>query len=175
MRSPWRLYSIIAIALMIMGCGFHLRGSVEMPRWLNNVAIIVEQAHPELAPLLKSQLQAYTIHVNDNDDRATYWLIIERDRFQQNIAGISSSTTPRQYQLVYTVWFKLQRAKNMEPTPSNQIMVTRQATINSDRILGSTNEEDQLKSEMRRDAVIQLLNRLSRQSKPPRPINVKQP
>ncbi len=154
----------LILTILISGCGFHLRGMVDVPQWLNNVAIIVQQAHRDLAPLLQNQLQAYNLYVNPDPNVANYWLIIENDNIQQNITSISSSTTPRQYQLIYTVRFKLQRAKGQDIMPSNQIMVTRQVTINSDRILGSNEEEELLKSEMRRDAVIQIINRISRSS-----------
>ena len=150
------------LLMLISGCGFHLRGMVDVPVWLNNVAIIVQQGHRDLAPLLKDQLQAYKVHVNADPSTAAYWLIIEYDSTQQQITGISSSTTPRQYQLIYTLRFKLQRAKGKEITPSNQITVTRQVTINGDRILGSNDEEGLLKAEMRRDAAIQIINRINR-------------
>lgn len=146
---------------LLTSCGFHLRGMVEMPQWLNNISIVMQNAHRELEPLLSAQLQAYGIRVNPDPSTATYWLIIEQDDFQQQITSISSSTTPRQYQLIYTVRFKFQRAKGQEIMPSKQVVVTRQITINSDRILGSTNEEEQSKLEMERDAAIQIIARLS--------------
>ena len=86
---------------------------------------------------------------------------------QQTISSVSSSTTPRQYQLIYTVHFKLQQANGEEVIPTAYIVVTRQITINSNRILGSNDEEEHSKSEMRQDAVIQIINRLSRSMPPP--------
>ena len=157
--------TVLILTLLVNGCGFHLRGMVDIPPWLNNVSIVVQQqAHRDLASLLKNQLESYNVHVNDNPDLATYWLVIEYDTTQQQISGISSSTTPRQYQLIYTVGFKLQRAKADDVMPLSNIVVTRQVTINGDRILGSNEEEALLKDEMRRDAVIQIINRLSRSS-----------
>lgn len=133
-----------------------------MPRWLNHVSIVIQNANRDLEPLLKNQLKAYSITTVDDPAKAVYWLIIEQDNFEQQIASISSSTTPRQYQLIYRVYFKLQRVKGQEIISSNRVIVTRQITLNSDRILGSTNEEEQSKNEMRRDAVIQIIERLSR-------------
>lgn len=154
--------------LLSVSCGFHLRGMVDAPKWLNNVAIIVQQGHRDLAPLLKSQLQTYNIYVNPEPATAKYWLIIVNDSVQEHITSVSSSTTPRQYLLLYTIRFKVQLARSKEIIPSNQIIVTRQITINSDRILGSNDEEELMKSEMRRDATIQILNRISRQMPDPK-------
>lgn len=162
MRHPRKLLSYILITCLLVGCGFHLRGMVDMPKWLDNVAIVVQQGHRDLAPLIKEQLQSYKIYVNPDTTSAQYWLIIEHDDIQQNITSVSSSTTPRQYQLIYNLRFQLTRTNGKVLFPSSQVAVTRQITINSDRILGSTEEEELLKSEMRRDAVMQVINRLSR-------------
>ena len=133
-----------------------------MPRWLNHVAIIVEQGHRDLAPYLVEYLQSYNLTVDNSPTAAQYWLIIEHDNLQQQITSVSSSTTPRQYELTYTVQFKLIKARAQEIIPTSAISVSRQATINSDRILGSNQEESLLVDEMRRDAATQIMNRISR-------------
>ena len=66
--------------LLLVSCGFHLRGFVDMPSGLNDVAIIVESANRDLAPMLQEQLQAYHIRVTKNLEKARYWLIIEQDK-----------------------------------------------------------------------------------------------
>jgi len=151
--------------MLSSGCGFHLRGMMDMPRWLNHVAIIVEQGHRDLAPYLTEYLQSYNLIVDTSPATAQYWLIIERDNFQQQITSVSSSTTPRQYELTYTVQFRLVRAKGQEIIPTSTINVSRQATINSDRILGSNQEESLLLDEMRRDAAVQIMNRISKNAR----------
>ncbi len=149
---------------MLASCGFHLRGMMDMPRWLNHVAVIVEHAHRDLGPYLVDSLQSYNLIVEPSPNRALYWLIIQQDNLQENITSVSSSTTPRQYELIYSVQFKLMQAKGKEIISPTEIRVTRQATINSDRILGSNQEQALLVTEMRRDAAIQIMNRLSIES-----------
>lgn len=162
MKSFGRASSLVWALLLLTGCGFHLRGMIDMPKWLNNVTIVVQNAHRDLEPFLNEQLKAYHINVCPEPATAEYWLVIEQDNFRQQISSISSSTTPRQYQLIYTVHFKLQQAKGKEIRPSSQVVVTRQITLNSNRILGSTNEEDQSKTEMQRDAAMQIIDQLGR-------------
>ncbi len=163
MKSNWQLSSAGCLLLLLLtSCGFHLRGMCNMPRWLNNTSIIVQNANRDLGPLLSDQLKTWNIQVCPDAATASYWLIIEEDHFQQQISSISSSTTPRQYQLIYTVKFKLQQAKGKDIIPDSQVVVSRQITINSDRILGSSNEEEHTKNDLRRDAVNQIIERLSR-------------
>lgn len=155
---------ILPIILLLAGCGFHLRGMIDMPQWLDNVAIISQDANRDLSTQLKNQLQNYKIKVSADPALAKYWLIIQSSSFQRHITSVSSSTTPRQYQLIFTVAFMLQDLQGKEITHSSQIVVTRQITVNSDRILGSDDEESITKDEMIRDAVTQILSRLSRSS-----------
>ncbi|MDI9818857.1 MULTISPECIES: LPS assembly lipoprotein LptE [unclassified Legionella] len=146
--------------VLLASCGFHLRGMGDLPPWLNNIAIIIQNAHRDLDPLLKDRLHAYNISTTDNPSQASYLLIIERDGYQQHITNVSASTAPRQYQLIYEVQFSLHERKGRVILPSSHVFVTRQLTINNDRILGSDSEEILLKNEMRRDAVMQIINRL---------------
>ncbi len=163
-RMPWRLYCCVAMLMILPSCGFHLRGMADMPTWLNDVAIIIQNANRDLGPLLQKQLEAYHILVTSNPSEAHYWLVIEQDGVEQQITSVSSSTTPRQYQLIYNVRFKLQKKHGQDLIPSSRIVVTRQLTINSNRILGSNDEGTILQVEMRRDAAIQILDRIANSS-----------
>ena len=158
-----RIYIPLLLTLFLTACGFHLRGLIDIPKWLTNVAIISNDGSKELASILKSQLEGYKIDVNPDPATANYWLIIDKTNFQQQIVSIGASTNPRQYQLILTIEFMLQTAKGQIIKPLRVVSVSRQLTVNNDRILGSNEEEAVLISEMRKEAVIQIINRLSKQ------------
>jgi LPS-assembly lipoprotein len=149
--------------LGLYGCGFHLRGYVKMPSKLQEVSVITEAVNRDVAPMLEERLAAYHIHVADNPQHAQYWLILEQDKEEQHIVSVSSSTTPRQYQLNYQITFKFQEANGKEIISSKNVSTTRILTVNSNRILGSDFEENTLKHEMRKEAVIQILDRIGHQ------------
>ncbi len=162
---------VVLIALTLTNCGFHLRGLYEVPAWLNKVAIVIQNAHRDLGPLLKDQLESYNISVVPDPAQADYLLIIEYDGIQQQMTGVAASTAPRQYLLIYDVQFSLVKAKGETVIPAKHVAVTRQVTINNNRILGSNAEEALIIYEMRRDAAIQIINRLGRESKKFTPIS----
>lgn len=159
-----RLIALLVISLL-SGCGFKLRGMVDMPFWLNRVAIVVQQGHRDLIPLLKDQFQAYGRQVVSDPTQADYLLIIEKDSSQQQLTSVSASTTPRQYLLIYTVQFSLITRKSTPVISANTVVITRQLTVNNDRILGSDSEGMMIHSEMRREAAMQIINRISRKSR----------
>jgi LPS-assembly lipoprotein len=151
----------LILALCLSACGFHLRGFIEVPTWLNNVSIISKDGNKELVSILKSQLEGYKIKVNPDPALATYWLIINKTKLQQQIISIGASTNPRQYQLTLTIEYMLQERKGPVIKLPKLISVSRQLTVNNDRILGSNGEETVLISEMKQEAVIQIINRLA--------------
>ncbi|MGQ3889516.1 LPS assembly lipoprotein LptE [Legionella sp. CNM-1927-20] len=147
--------------IFLTGCGFKLRGYVEMPTTLNNVAILIRGTHQDLGPMLKDSLQAYKIHVTDNVSQASYLLILERDAIQQQITSVSASTNPRQYLLIYTAQYSLLKSGGEKVITSRTVTSSRQLTVNNNRILGSDSEEVMLYHEMRQDAVRQIIYQLS--------------
>lgn len=157
-----KIFSLMACLLLLSGCGFHLRGVLEIPEWLDNVAVISKEGTNEIASVLKPRLEGYKIRVNPDPSRASYWLIIHRSTYHQKIISIGASTNPRQYQMMLIVEYELQSHQGHVIKEPAAVVVTRQLTVNNDRILGSNDEEMTLLREMRQDAVTQILNKLSR-------------
>ena len=148
------------ILLLCSSCGFHLRGMQYLSPDFNHVALIIQKAEPDLEPLLREQFAAFHRTITADPTHAKYWLIIENDKLNQSIASISSSTTPRQYILTYTLNFKL--TKTGETIISQPIIVSRQLTINSDRILGSNDEEQHIVHEMHQAAIFRLFDQIGK-------------
>lgn len=156
----WRTITLLILVLMA-GCGFKLRGSFDLPPWFNHISLTNLSADKDLVRIVKKQLQGAGVHIVPGDARTAVQLVIIKDNLQQQITGISSSTTPRQYRLIYSAYFSMLKNNKML-IPSTKVVVTRQLTINNDRILGSNFEESTLYHEMRQDAAAQIINRLSR-------------
>ena len=159
----WKLISVISLNLLLLGCGFHLRGMSSATSNLGHVSIINQKVHTDVKQLLTELLRGSSVCVDDNPSLSNYWIILEEDALKQNVISISSSTNARQYQLVYTIKFKLENTtKNSKIEPDEQIVtVTRQVTLNSQRILGSSDEQNTLESEMRQEAVQLLFARIT--------------
>jgi len=147
--------------LTLTACGFQLRGTAFHETGLNNVGIMLEKCSPEWEYLLKELLRTGRVHVVTDPAQVEYWIILRNEYTENNIISISSSTSSRQYELTYHVEFSLQTVKSVPLIEFTSIVVSRPLTINSDRILGSHDEEEQLKHAMRRDAAMQLLYRIS--------------
>lgn len=156
----------LILSFFLSACGFHLRGVSNVPNWLNNIAIISENNDKQFISIIKSRLEGSKIQVNSEPTHAQYWLIINEVNLQQQIISIGASTNPRQYTITLTVVYVLKTRKGQDLTPPSKVNVSRQLTLNNDRILGSKDEESILIGEMKQDAVTQIMYRLSHLQKP---------
>lgn len=157
-----RLVLPLLMLLCLTACGFHLRGMVNAPSWLQNVAILSHDKDQELVSQLRIRLESYKIHVNPDPAMASYWLNIKYVQFEDQVVGIGSSTNSRQYQMILKIGYLLQDKKGQIIQPERMVQVTRQFTENNNRILGSKDEQGILIREMRREAADQIINRLSK-------------
>lgn len=150
------------LTVFLSACGFHLRGMVDIPTWLERVSVIAKGDQKELADLLESQLDGYKIKVIQDPSQAKYWLMLNYSSVKQQIISIGASTNPRQYQLIMETNFSLKTRDGQIIKPARSIFVSRQFTANNDRILGSNDEEATLVNEMRQETITQIINRLSK-------------
>lgn len=157
-----KLISCLLMVCLLSSCGFRLRGTADLPKWLNQVAVISEAGNFELVAALKSRLDSYGIALCDDPVRASFLLIIERSDYQMKIISVGASTNPRQYQMILATSYRLQNHKGQIIKTPSVAIVNRQLTVNNDRILGSSDEENTLLREMRQDTVTQIINKISR-------------
>jgi LPS-assembly lipoprotein len=156
-----RVSAVLILLFLLEACGFKLRGTAEIPKWLNHVALITNDGNQTLFPALIRQLETNDIVISAEPSKAKYWLVLEHTNQSQQISGVAASTSPRQYQLLLSVDFTLKTPKGEIVKGPSHLVVMRQLTVNNDRILGSDGETRLILDEMQRDLALQILNRLS--------------
>lgn len=155
--------TVLALSCMLLfGCGFHLRGATEIPTWLAPIAISNHNVSQSMQRALSHMLSAYQLD-NPSGLKSKNHIVLEDDKLDKEIISVAASTAPRQYQLIYTLHYSLNGSKLK--TKRHTIQVTRQITINNDRILGSDAEEAVTIADMHREASGLLLNQLSHLSR----------
>lgn len=152
---------VLVLSLFLCSCGFKLRGFADIPSWFSQVIVIQKSVDTALAHQVTKLLSTQGIVLVPDIHRAQYLLVLEQDGFQQQMTSVSASTTPRQYQLIYTLHYALLSAQGQTVQPSRIITVRRLLTVNNDRILGSNYEEMTIRHEMLKAASIQLINQIA--------------
>ena len=88
-------------------------------------------------------------------------LKVLEERQEQNILSISAAGSVNEFQLLYRVSYRILDTQMQDLAPQQEITVRRDLTYDDTQTLGKESEVKLLFTDMRSDAVQQMLRRLS--------------
>ncbi len=147
---------VLGVTLALAGCGFALRGTVELPG-LETVRVTGAGAtmREELAVFLREG------GVQVAEGTADAELALTDEQMERRVLSIDPNTgKPREYELAYSVDFQLIDAKGAPLVRRQSVNLVRDFVFDVDAVIGKSREEGVLRKEMRRDAVQQIIRRL---------------
>ncbi len=152
------------LLLSLSACGFHLRGSVQLPPELTEMALRDANPATDILPELRRALKNKNIHINET---APLVLQLKAEQYGKRVLSVDSSGRAQEYGLSYTVRFLLKRKAMQDENDTmwlteQTVTESRDLRFDANAVLGVASEEALLKTEMRRDAVVQILRRLQK-------------
>ena len=139
-------------------------GKVEFPSMLSTLRVMIESSQQQNDPLLvamKNALRTQTdVQLEDTGDAPLLALFGERSESQ--VLSVSSTGKADEYLLKYEVSFRLTGKDGKALAESQTVRVQRDHAFDRLNVLAKEREEQELRREMQRDAVQQILRRLSR-------------
>lgn len=147
------------LSVSIAGCGFHLRGETDLS--FDSVYIDsagTSQFATELRRVFKGNS---AVKLVDAPEQAQVVLKVLEERQEQNILSISAAGSVNEFQLLYRVSYRILDTQMQDLVPQQEITVRRDLTYDDTQTLGKESEVKLLFTEMRSDAVQQMLRRLS--------------
>jgi LPS-assembly lipoprotein len=155
---------VLAVALLLSGCGFQLRGSYTLP--FDTLYIALPKTN-ELHAMLRRSIEASTrTRLVDSAKGAQVILTITGDQQAKNILSLNTSGRVREFQLVRTVSFRLHDPAGRDWLPASQFAIRRDISFNDAEVLAKESEEVLLWRDMQNDLAQQLLRRLSAANPP---------
>jgi LPS-assembly lipoprotein len=147
---------IIGLAVLLSACGFQLRGTGDVQFALKELDVSARNAYGETLKQVREVLQNNAVRVYPG---APYSLILSNEQEDQRTASYTSSARTAEYELTMTLDYEIRGAKNLLLL-NNQLEVQNFYVQDSNNLIGSGQEAAQLRQEMRRDLVQQLVQRL---------------
>ncbi|HWI15498.1 MAG TPA: LPS assembly lipoprotein LptE [Burkholderiales bacterium] len=152
------LMLVWSAALLLSGCGFHLRGPADLP-----FSSLYVQAPPssQFATQLKRVVAASSATAVVDDAKAaqaTLQLVVEQR--EKEILSLSGTGRVREFQLRYRIRYRVVDNAQRELVPTSEILLRRDFSFNDQEALSKESEEALLYRDMQTDAVQQLLRRL---------------
>jgi len=156
-----------ALALLLAGCGFQLRGTANVPF----ESVYVSGASGGVALDLKRSIQAGTrAKVVEDPKQADAIVDFNLATVQKVILSLSAGRV-REYRLVYRVGFRVRDSKGGDYVPQTSIELSRDISFNDSDVLAKESEEGLLIRDMQSDMVQQIMRRLAAAQKPKPQVN----
>lgn len=154
-----RIFSLVLITCALTACGFHLRGSYDLPKHLSPLYIDKDSMSLLLYKELRSTIRASGAELSDDAATAASVLIISREQRTRDVISVDTLGRAREYRLIYRLAFTLQASGETVIDNSN-IQLTRNLLFNPEAVLGVAEEMERIYRDMVRDSSGQILLRL---------------
>ncbi|HEX2139748.1 MAG TPA: LPS assembly lipoprotein LptE [Woeseiaceae bacterium] len=160
MSSSRRLLLGNFLALVLAGCGFHLRGAPDIPPEMARTYIATDERYSLFYRKLAAHLEQAGIELVDSPEKATAELVILADDTGQRVLSVSARNVPREYEVYYTIYYSLVSGPAVLMEPQLKTL-TRDYTYDETRVLGKAREEDLLREAIADDLVRLVMFQLS--------------
>ncbi|NQE48737.1 LPS-assembly lipoprotein LptE [Herbaspirillum rubrisubalbicans] len=154
--SQWLL--LVAAAVMLTACGFHLRGAVDLP--FKTIYLGFGPNSP-VGVELKRNLEASGAKVLSDPKVAEVNLKVLADTRDRQVLTLNTNGRVREYALFQRFTFSVTDAKGVIVIPPTAITLRRVITYDENQELAKQAEEVLLYRDMQSDLVQQILRRLS--------------
>lgn len=156
-----RYACLFACFFILVGCGFHLQGEAKLAPPLHLLYLQTPDPYGYLARNLKQYLKMSKVKLVASPAEADTILVVSRDETAQEFLSVSGTTQTRQYRLKVTVIFEITTAKGQPIIGSQTLVEERFITIQSNQVLGSSNETALFYQQMRRALAYAIINRIA--------------
>lgn len=148
---------ILFTALLLTACGYHLRGSVEMPAGLKNVYL--EGGSPSFRDQFTSVMNTSSVPLASSPDTAGIIVKIFNEDSQRRALSLNSAGTANDFELDYRLEYELVDSKNKVLMARQPVEIKREYYNDQLAVIAKSNEEALIRNEMYLQAVRTIVNR----------------
>jgi len=157
--SGLRVFSLVLMSFALLACGFHLRGSYQLPDHLSPLYLDKDSMSLLLYKELRSAVRASGAALTDDGDAAASILKVDNEQQTRDVISVDSLGRAREYRLKYRLVFSLQ-AEGENVIDRSTILLERNLLFNPEAVLGVAEETQNIYKDMIRDSTGQILLRL---------------
>jgi len=149
---------IFVLAAVLVGCGFRLRGTAELPF----SAVYVPGASGGIALDLARNIRAGTnAKVVSDAKEADAILQFTSETREKEILSLTGAGRVREFRLHYKVGFRVHDGKGSDYVPQSTLELTRDVSFNDAEILSKESEEQFLYRDMQADMAQLIMRRIA--------------
>lgn len=159
-RALWsqRVYGLaLFLAVSLAACGFQLRGVSD----LSFRTLSIQGSKLTISKGLKQWVTTNGVKVVEDAENAEAFLELMGESYEKRIRSLSGRGLVREFELNYRVTFRTRDASSPLWGPEQLVQVKRDFSYNDTALLGKQEEEERLNADMRKDAIREIMRRLS--------------
>lgn len=160
MRLPIQLLVLLIAAVLLTGCGFHLRGQAAM----QFKTLYLDAANPgtSLIRELRSNLESNKVELLDSPKQADVVLNIVSEVPDKQILTLDASGRVNEFELYYRVSLRAYDQQQNDLIPAEVIVMHVDFPYDANHVMAMGTQESMLYQGMRTDMVQRIVQRLSR-------------
>jgi LPS-assembly lipoprotein len=159
MMSVVRVLTLVLMSFALLACGFHLRGSYQLPDHLSPLYLNKDSMSLMLYRELRSTVKASGAALTDDPAAAASTLTVNNEQQTREVISVDSLGRAREYRLKYRLVFSLQ-AGGENVIERSSLLLERNLLFNPEAVLGVAEETQNIYKDMIRDSTGQILLRL---------------
>lgn len=150
--------TVIAMALVLSACGFHLRGNIPLPEGIKNM--FVSGPAGTFKDQLENVLTNAGAEVRSQKVGSDVVLRIIDARSDRTVGTLDERGKANSYNLVFSVRYRLEDADGNLLREAN-LSETRRYNFNAEQVIESESEEADLLEDMEEDIALRIVRQLS--------------
>lgn len=164
---------LLSSLLLINACGFHLRGTIDVPEALQTVYITGEDPASPLVRQLKRNLAAAGVILVDKAAAAPYTLYIGKAREEKRTISLNRVAAAAEFQIRQFVSFEIHNRYRQLLSGPFDLINERNFQNDINNVVGKRDEERLIREEMHKALAQQIIRRY--QSLDPNQLTVNTP
>ncbi len=157
--TPLMRTLLLTCLLLLSGCGFQLRGNIDIPpEWL---AMHMQSPSPngELASGVRSALGNNGVQWLEATE-ANITLQLGKEKFEQRNLTIGANARATEFELKLSTSMRVLNDQGKELSPATEVTVTKIMTHDPENVTGKVEESNLLRREMRSELIQQVMRRI---------------
>ena len=155
MNSVFISFCIVLLA----GCGFTLRGSVDLPPELQTLSLANPNDNSDIKREVRRALLANRINLVEDAQSERYALAVGNEQGSERILSVNSNARAGEYELTMSVTWQLLSQQDVVFGPEI-ISLDKVYLADPNNAVAKNEEAELIREEMRRELAIQILRRL---------------
>lgn len=153
-----RTLIFILMTLTLIGCGYHLRGGVKLPKELK--IVYLDGGSAQLRHQFREQLDTVSGKLSPTPEAAAIAVKIKHEDIRRRILSLSSRGRSNEVELDYRLEYELIKSGKILPA-AEPIQIRREYFNDQEDVIAKDNEEKVILNEIYQQAIQTIMNHAS--------------